>query len=160
MSLRDRVYGWLESVYWWLESVIDPGTRSSQYYYADILNASIGVDSRWLDVGCGHSILPDWIPNQQSLVTRAERLVGLDYDWASLKNNRQITRLVAGDLVCLPFRNSAFNCVSANMVVEHIVDPVQSLKELPSRRPSSLMSDDCFSRRGFLSFTLLTVDFT
>jgi len=132
VSLQDKLYGWVESVYWWLESVIDPGTRNSQYRYADILNSSIGVNSRWLDVGCGHSILPEWVrvPNQQSLLNRAKRVVGLDYDWASLRKNRQIGELVSGDLVSLPFRDSEFNCVSANMVVEHMADPVRSLKEL------------------------------
>ncbi len=130
MSLQNRLYGWLESVYWWLESIIDPGTKNSHYHYAEILNALIGDNTLWLDVGCGHSILPDWIPNQPSLINRAKRLVGLDGDWSSLAKNRQIAELVSGDLVCLPFRDATFNFVTANMVVEHLADPVQSLKEL------------------------------
>lgn len=151
-SLQDKLYGWLESVYWWLESLIDPGTRSSQYRYADILNALIDDHSRWLDVGCGQSILPDWIPNQQSLLTRAERLVGLDSDWPSLTKNSQISELVSGDLARLPFRDAAFDRVSANMVVEHIADPVQSLRELHRLlKPEGLFIFHTSNRRFYMT---------
>src|SRR2546428_10573843 len=81
-------------------------------------------------MGCGHSTLPDWISPQDAVVGRPQRVVGIDYGWPSLKQHRQITELVAGDASCLPFRNSVFNRVSANMVVEHMADPVRSLQEI------------------------------
>jgi len=87
-------------------------------------------DSVWLDLGCGHSILPNWISAQDSLVSRARRVIGLDCDWPSLRKHREITELVGGESTCLPFHDSMFNRVSANMVVEHMADPVRSLQEI------------------------------
>jgi ubiquinone/menaquinone biosynthesis C-methylase UbiE len=118
------------SFYWWMEKIIDPGTKSSQYTYRDILTSIIQGDSIWLDLGCGRSILPGWIRDQDALVRRAKSVAGVDYDWPSLTKHRHITGLVSGDAACLPFRDGAFNRISANMVVEHMADPVRSLQEI------------------------------
>lgn len=87
-------------------------------------------DSVWLDLGCGHALLPDWILGQEQLLARARCVIGLDYDQGSLRKNSQIRELVAGDINCLPFRSAAFNLVTANMVVEHVQEPTRVLTEI------------------------------
>ncbi len=126
MNLRSKLF----SLYWWLESLIDPGTRSTQYRYADALSSLIDDHSLWLDLGCGHAIFPDWVSNHEALIGRARRAVGLDYDWESLRKHNQISRLVRGDTASLPFMESSFNRISANMLVEHMTNPAGTLKEI------------------------------
>jgi SAM-dependent methyltransferase len=125
-TLRDR----LESVYWWLESVIDPGAKSTQYRYADTLRCLVERESRWMDLGCGHAILPDWVSDQEVLLERAQRAVGVDPDVGSLAQHNQIKRLVAATCEELPFRASVFDRISANMVVEHLARPLPTLREI------------------------------
>lgn len=149
MSIRNKLF----RLYWWLESVIDPGTKSSQYRYADTLGSLISDESVWLDLGCGHEIFPDWVHKQDSLAKGAQRVVGLDYDWPSLKKHRQITQLVSGDSARLPFRDSVFNRISANMVVEHMADPVQSLDEINRvLRPGGFFVYHTPNARFYLTF--------
>lgn len=126
MALRET----LNRLYWSLERLIDPGVPSSQVRYAETLRSVLKPGMDWLDLGCGHSILPYWIDGQEELVARAKSLIGYDYDWASLLKHRQISRLVSGDIVNLPFRENAFDLITANMVVEHLTDPAQSLAEV------------------------------
>jgi SAM-dependent methyltransferase len=80
---------------------------------------------RWLDLGCGRQIIPDWacdMDRQLSLSRRASLLVGVDVDEALLEHPL-IRDKVVGLGGHLPFREAAFHLVSANMVVEHIPDP-------------------------------------
>ena len=126
IGLRDRLYG----AYWWLEKRIDPGVRSSQYEYADIVRNFVTPTCRWLDLGCGHSILPDWIPGQAELVRTPAFTAGLDYDQHSLLKHKQLKALVAGTLTALPFAPESFSLVTANMVVEHLAEPLTALTEV------------------------------
>ena len=126
MSFRDT----LSEVYWSLERIIDPGVLSSQNRYAEALDSVVKSDSEWLDLGCGHAILPEWITGQEELIHRAKSITGFDYDWASLVKHRQIKRLVAGDVIQLPFASRAFDLITANMVIEHLSDPIDSLREI------------------------------
>ncbi|PWT99247.1 MAG: hypothetical protein C5B51_27490 [Terriglobia bacterium] len=125
-ALRAR----LEQLYWDIESRIDPGVVSSQNTYADTIQMYVGPHSRWLDLGCGRSIFPDWIEGQQELATRPELIAGIDYSWSSLRQHNSIRKLACGDTAHLPFRAGAFNLITANMVFEHLADPAQSLREM------------------------------
>jgi ubiquinone/menaquinone biosynthesis C-methylase UbiE len=129
MSLS-RIRGKLSGIYWWLEKRIDARTRSSQYLYAAALRSRVRLGHRWLDVGCGRQILPDWILDQTDLVAAAKLTVGLDYTTDSLKGNRQLSHLVVGDIESVPFAAESFDIVSANMVVEHIEKPIEALREI------------------------------
>jgi ubiquinone/menaquinone biosynthesis C-methylase UbiE len=120
----------LHKLFWWLEARITPGARSTQYRYAELLESLLNSRSDWLDVGCGHAILPDWIPDQDRLIARAGNVVGFDYDQPSLKKHKQLHCLVAGDINRLPFARESFDLVTANMVVEHLVDPAIALLEI------------------------------
>jgi ubiquinone/menaquinone biosynthesis C-methylase UbiE len=91
---------------------------------------SAGVRA-WLDLGCGRELLPLWHQEQEKeLVGRPQILVGLDYDIASLKDNRSLRHKVRGDVSCLPFQDGQFDLVTANMVFEHLKDTQGQLKEL------------------------------
>lgn len=125
----NRIRGKLNRIYWWLEKRIDARTRSSQYLYSEVLRSRVGLGHSWLDLGCGRQVLPDWIPNQTSLVAAASMTVGLDYE-ESLEGNQQLSHLVAGDIECLPFAAESFDTVSANMVVEHLEKPAEALREI------------------------------
>lgn len=104
-----------------LKRILTPGLRHSQYVYQETLEQYVHPRVRWLDAGCGHGVFPSWMKERgNSLVARSAFVVGLDCDCPSLWENRVVHSLVAGDLSVLPFRESSFDLVSANMVVEHL----------------------------------------
>jgi hypothetical protein len=88
-----RIREKLNTIYWWLEKRIDPQTKSSHYLYSERLRSRLGECRRWLDVGCGRQVLPDWIPDQASLVSAAKLAMGLDYTADSMEGNQQLACL-------------------------------------------------------------------
>lgn len=124
---RDRLYG----IYAKIEQTITPGLRHAQYFYEDSLRDALNGNSCWLDLGCGHRVLPAWREKEeQSLVRNARYVVGLDFDWASLLRHRSIKIRVQGDISRLPFSDNIFDVVSANMVVEHLDQPAVQFREV------------------------------
>lgn len=114
-----------------LQRALTPGLRYSQSQYEDVLGDRVGQASRWLDLGCGHAILPSWRADaERALVARCGEAFGLDYDHDALRNSRTLTRLCRGDISTLPFRNESFDLVTANMVVEHLATPDQQFREI------------------------------
>ncbi len=118
----------LEKVYWALQRRIAPGVEFAQNEYARVVQAHVTAETRWLDVGCGHQLWPEWIPGQEAAAGRARLLVGLDPDADSIRHNRYVHHRVVG--LQLPFRDQSFTLVTANMVFEHLDDPVQVLSEI------------------------------
>ena len=117
----------LSRVYWALERKIAPGLESSQNVYARTVIARLTRATRWLDLGCGHQLWPDWIPVTEPV--RAVRFfVGLDPDIDSLQINTVIPHRVAG--LTLPFRDGTFDLVTANMVFEHLEHPEAVLQDI------------------------------
>ena len=125
-----QIHDKLNAIYWWLEKRIDARTKSSQYLYSETLRSHLGVGRRWLDVGCGRQVLPDWIPDQASLLSAAKLAVGLDYTEESMEGNQQLSCLIVGDIEHTPFAAASFDFVSANMVVEHLAKPSEALREI------------------------------
>ena len=125
-----QIRGKLNGIYWWLEKRIDAQTKSSQYLYAETLRSHLRVGDSWLDLGCGRQVLPDWIPDQTSLLATPKLTVGIDYTRDSLKGNQQLSGFVVGDIENLPFAFESFDIVSANMVVEHLEKPFAALREV------------------------------
>ena len=125
--MRDRLFRF----YWRLEKKIVPGLRSSQYAYLEALSAYFPPDARWLDVGCGHNIFGSWMGGEErEIVSRAHSVVGIDLDIDSIRDHKTIRDRVLCTLEDLPFAEGTFNVVSANMVVEHVHDPVAALRAI------------------------------
>lgn len=117
--------------YWWLQRWIAPGLRYCLEEYEDVLSDTVKRQTRWLDLGCGHNLLPQWRAEQeQALTRRPAQLVGLDYDMPSLRNHHSISQLVRGDIARLPFRDESFSLVSSSMVFEHLKQPRAQLEEI------------------------------
>ena len=111
-------------LYWKLESIIAPGLKYSQSIYEDVLNENCIDSDIWLDLGCGHHLLPKWrIEHEKELVSKAKVIVGIDYDHLSLTKHQTITNRVRGDISNLPFPDNTFDVITANMVFEHLDNP-------------------------------------
>ena len=121
----------LYRLYWKLQARIAPGLIDSQQDYESVLDRCASGDLRWLDVGCGHHLLPTWrFEAEQKLAARAQLLVGVDADQLSLSKHRTIRHRVRGNIGRLPFADATFNLVTANMVFEHLDDPDAQLGEI------------------------------
>jgi 2-polyprenyl-3-methyl-5-hydroxy-6-metoxy-1,4-benzoquinol methylase len=104
----------------------------SQKRYALVLENYAHPGCRWLDVGCGRQVVPDWampFTRQQELVSSVEMLVGMDIDDA-LYEHPLLTYRVKGLGDPMPFRSGSFDLVTANMVIEHVQHPHQFLMEI------------------------------
>lgn len=104
----------------------------SQYNYRDTLDRLVKSNTRWLDLGCGHTILPDWIRDsvsfQKNLLARCELARGYDPVDDRPHLAGLVKEVLQGDR--LPFEDGFFNLVTANMVVEHVVDPFPFAREV------------------------------
>jgi SAM-dependent methyltransferase len=103
-----------------------------QTRYARFLAEHVQGVSQWLDVGCGRQIIP---PDKMSVEEQRDRfgkvrfLVGIDVDQAILEHPLLSARVIG---LCgnLPFAAGTFDLVTANMVVEHVTDPVSFLSDI------------------------------
>jgi len=113
------------------QKVIAPNLKYSQLLYEQVLFDRSSGKAIWLDLGCGRGFLPPWREEQErDLAKRPKALIGLDYDAASLRDNKTIDRRVRGDVSCLPFGNAVFDLVTSNMVFEHLREPQDQLKDI------------------------------
>jgi ubiquinone/menaquinone biosynthesis C-methylase UbiE len=127
MAVRVRLYRF----YWWLEQRIVPGHTSSQYVYWRELKQNLCEAAVWLDLGCGRQLFTEWMAaEQQGMIRRSKQLVGIDLNRASLLRHEGLRDRVEGGLERLPFRDAAFDLVTANMVVEHLRDAREILQEI------------------------------
>lgn len=114
-----------------VKKVIAPDLKYSQTIYEEVLRQHVANMCYWLDIGCGHQLLPPWrLDQERELVQQAKVLIGLDYDIASLKKHRIICDRIQGDILRLPFTNSSFDLLTSNMVFEHLKEPRIQLKEV------------------------------
>src|SRR5712692_10427398 len=73
-----------------------PGLQNSQAAYKDLLSAYVNPNVKWLDLGCGHQLFPEWLPSttedQAVIVARCKTIVGIDYDSRALQKHEAIQR--------------------------------------------------------------------
>jgi SAM-dependent methyltransferase len=117
--------------FWALQSRIAPGLTSSQCVYRDVLLSHLARRPRWLDLGCGHQFLPNWAwtPHPE-LLHSIPRLVGVDADLESIKQHAFLKHKVLSNIGRLPFAPESFDLVTANMVMEHVANPMPVLEEV------------------------------
>jgi ubiquinone/menaquinone biosynthesis C-methylase UbiE len=141
----------LEKAYRAVEGVITPGLKYSQFLYEDVLNSHVNGRVDWLDVGCGHQILPPWRGDEETrLVARCHKTIGIDADLESLKNHRSINTRVLGMISNLPFRDESFDLVTANMVVEHLDVPETQFREIARvLKPGGIFIFHTPNRKGY-----------
>lgn len=121
----------LFKLYWRMEKVLAPGLDYSQHDYERLLDRTVVPGCQWLDLGCGHQLLPDWRrAAETSLTGRAGLLVGLDPELGALRKHISIKARTSGSASHLPFKDGSFELVTANMVVEHLAQPVEQFREI------------------------------
>jgi SAM-dependent methyltransferase len=116
------------------QSVVDrliPEVEYHQNRYARALAESLVSGVRWLDLGAGRRLHGGWIgASQQELACRARLLVGCDVSTQHMRANRHLSAAVAADVALLPFADGSFELVSANMVLEHLMAPRITFREV------------------------------
>jgi SAM-dependent methyltransferase len=110
---------------------IVPGHRHTQIVYHEWLLSVLSTECDWLDLGCGHQILPPWVnADEAGIIARCRTAVGIDLDLPSLRQNASLRDRVMGTLERLPFSGGSLDLVTANMVVEHLAAPEAVLAEV------------------------------
>jgi ubiquinone/menaquinone biosynthesis C-methylase UbiE len=109
-----------------------PGLRNSQFAYLEALREVVQPGTSWLDLGCGHQLFPEWMPDskatQCALVDTCASVVGVDA--VDLSPHLAGITKVAANIEYLPFADETFSLVTANMVVEHVENPERVLREV------------------------------
>jgi ubiquinone/menaquinone biosynthesis C-methylase UbiE len=96
-----------------------------QERYARALRQYVHPGDKWLDVGCGHQIVPVWAmpkEEQERLVASVSFLIGIDVN-KGIVRHPLLTYRIKAIVGALPFKDEIFDVVTANMVVEHVDDP-------------------------------------
>jgi ubiquinone/menaquinone biosynthesis C-methylase UbiE len=125
--MRRRLF----ELYWKLRGLIAPNLTHAQHLYEGVLKNLVSSETQWLDLGCGHQVLPFWREEEErNLVARCGMIVGMDYDLLSLQKHRSVSLRVRGHINSLPFKEGHFDLVTANMVVEHLAEPSVQFREI------------------------------
>lgn len=110
--------------------LLAPDAVNAQIAYAETLSAHVRPGCRWLDLGCGRRLLPEWMEDRRAeLLERSGTVVGVDPEVDLLRRNGDVTRRVAA-VGRLPFPDATFDLVTANMVLEHLDDPRREFDEV------------------------------
>ena len=104
---------------------------NSQFLYADALRSALRRTTAWLDLGCGHQFLPEWMPEtRQQLNIDGCRVVGIDLDAPALSAHPHLRMRIIGSVEHLPLGNGTFDLITANMVIEHVEHPEALFQEV------------------------------
>ena len=147
MPIRSLLF----KIYWALEKVLVPDLQYAHSLYEQVLMSHVAGDTEWLDVGCGHQILPQWRAEpERQLVETCQSIVGIDASAGSLSKHRTIKARVAGNIGRLPFRDDSFSLVTANMAVEHLDTPGTQFAEIARvLKPGGIFIMHTPNRRGY-----------
>ena len=107
-----------------------PGFTSGHTRYVQCVKELFRDGCRWLDAGGGRRIFHDLYDGEQALVARAGHVVVCDADPESLKDHVSVSHRICCDLSAIPLSSNWFDFITCGMVVEHLANPRDCLKEL------------------------------
>jgi SAM-dependent methyltransferase len=117
------------------KAVVDrfaPGSENEQYAYFREVRRHVRRGMKWLDAGCGHTLVPEWMKRasalEAELLSVPDLIVGTDLDLVSLRNPSTVQRCCC-DIEELAFRSQSFDLVTCNMVIEHVANPEAAFRE-------------------------------
>ena len=106
--------------------------RHSQFVYQQQLDALVKPGTRWLDLGCGDSIIPEWVRGsiafQKALIARCDLACGCDP--VDDRPHKAGLQKYVGPCEVLPYPDGLFDLITVNMVAEHIEHPERFMAEL------------------------------
>jgi len=116
---------------WRLGRLLIPDLIWNQELYGRLLLESVNSETRWMDAGCGHQVLPPGLETtEDAVVAKARLAVGVDLDFDSLRRHRSFHLTVCASVDCLPFASGTFDLVTCNMMAEHLPNPEGTLRDV------------------------------
>lgn len=103
---------------------VNPVWRDSLTIYKELISQRIHLNSKILDIGCGHS---DYL---QQILKPETDTYGLDIDEYALAKNTLIKHKVVGSVEAMPFADNFFDIVIMAWVMEHLENPNKAFMEI------------------------------
>lgn len=101
-----------------------PSWQPATERFASLVRAHLTPESRILDLGCGRGGLVEQLGHPLA------QMVGIDPDWASLREHRLPLPRAAARSEALPLASKRFDLVYASWVLEHVSDPLALLSAI------------------------------
>lgn len=141
-----------------------PGWQPATERFAALVGEQLRPESRVLDLGCGRGGLVEQLGHP------LPQMVGVDPDWASLREHRLPLPRVAALSNALPLAGGSIDLVYASWVLEHLAAPAEDLGALrrvlrpagalvfvtPNRAHPLIALNRALSRLSRLQQTLIT----
>lgn len=108
-----------------------PDSDYHQNRYAATLWRALPDNGTWVDLGAGRRLHGGWVgPSCDELRRKAGAVVGVDVVAPHLRAHPHLTGAAVGWGEALPIRTASADLVSANMVLEHLADPLGVFREV------------------------------